>query len=166
LKEAVLWCDGSAPTTTATLLIGDAVYQWQTSNSHTLIDPALSEPRQWLIEPDPALLRAGLVQDVAAHFNGTLLNETIAYFTADQKPDSPWLRSWQVLDWMPFNLKRLRSYLREQRVGQITVKKRGTAVTPETLIPQLRLKGDESRVLVLTRLKGQQIVMICAEFVP
>jgi hypothetical protein len=147
-------------------LIGDAVHHWQSSADYTSTDASLSEPHSWLVEPDPALLRAGLVQDVAAHFNGSLLDETIAYFTTDQKPNSPWLRSWAVLDWMPFNLKRLRTYLRDHRVGNVTVKKRGTAVTPETLIPQLKLKGDESRVLVLTRFKGQQIVMICTEFAP
>ena len=38
---------------------------------------------------------------------------------------------------MPFNVKKLRAYLREHGVGQVTVKKRGTAVTPETLIAKL-----------------------------
>ena len=45
-------------------------------------------------------------------------------------------------------------------------KKRGTAVTPDTLIPQLKLKGSESRTLVLTRYQGQQIVMICEDYQP
>jgi hypothetical protein len=113
------------------------------------------------VEPDPAILRAGLVQDAAEKFNGFMLDETIAYFTTDRKPDSPWVRAWQILDWMPFNLKKLRAYLRERNVGNVTVKKRGSPLTPETLIPQLKLKGDESRTLVLTRLQGQPIVMIC-----
>jgi hypothetical protein len=162
LKEAVLWCEADSHGLTATLLMGDQVYKWDSSSSHN-VDKPLSEPRAWLIEPDPALLRAGLVQDVAAHFDGTLLDETIAYFTTDQQPDSPWLRAWTILDWMPFNLKHLKAYLREHRVGHVTVKKRGTAVTPETLIPQLKLKGDESRTLILTRCQGRQIIMICAD---
>ncbi len=168
LKEAVLWCDDTdhnVQRTHATLLTGDATYHWQSSTGST-DSPVnnLSEPRAWLVEPDPSLLRAGLVQDVAAEFGGSLLDDTIAYFTTDLKPESPWLRSWAVLDWMPFNLKRLRAYLNQHQIGHVTVKKRGTAVTPETLIPQLKLKGSQSRVLVLTRCKGQQIVMICADF--
>ncbi len=67
---------------------------------------------------------------------------------------------------MPFNLKKLRAYLREHHVGRVTVKKRGTAVTPESLIPQLKLKGDVSRTIVLTRFQGAQIVLICADIVP
>jgi hypothetical protein len=92
------------------------------------------------------------------------LDETIAYFTTDDKPDSPWVRTWQILGWMPFNLKKLRAYLREHNVGTVTVKKRGSAITPESLIPQLKLKGDESRTLVLTRCQGAHIVIICADY--
>ncbi|MCA0455810.1 MAG: methyltransferase domain-containing protein [Chloroflexi bacterium] len=163
LKEAVLWLGAGEQGLTATLLTGYETYHWAAGE---LPDKQpLSEPRGWLVEPDPALLRAGLVEAVAAQFDGGLLDETIAYLTTDLKPESPWLRSWQILDWMPFNLKQLRGYLRERNVGQVTVKKRGTAVTPETLIPQLKLKGRDSRVLILTRCKGQQIVMICADYV-
>ena len=165
LKEAVLWCGTSPKSVSATLLTGDQTYTWQAPPDHLESDtPNLSEPQNWLVEPDPALLRAGLVQSVAAQFNGSLLDETIAYFTTDDKPQSPWLRAWAIEAWLPFNLKHLRTYLREHHIGHVTVKKRGTAVTPETLIPQLKLKGDESRVLVLTRCKGQQIVMICADY--
>jgi SAM-dependent methyltransferase len=176
LKEAVLWLGAGWEGYRATLLDGENIYQWGNAtppptpsaalpvygegeeyNTHVSISP----PRGWLVEPDPAILRAGLVQDVAAALNGFMLDETIAYFTTDVQPDSAWVRAWHVLDWMPFNLKKLRAYLREHNVGNVTVKKRGSPLTPETLIPQLKLKGGESRTLVLTRLQGEPIVMIC-----
>jgi hypothetical protein len=46
-------------------------------------------------------------------------------------------------------------------VGRVTVKKRGTAVTPDVLIPQLKLSGSGERVIVLTRLRNTQIALIC-----
>jgi hypothetical protein len=62
---------------------------------------------------------------------------------------------------MPFQLKRLRAYLRENNVGRVTVKKRGSPITPEELIQQLRLKeGEEERVLFLTQMQGKPIVII------
>ena len=61
---------------------------------------------------------------------------------------------------MPFNVKRLRAYLRERGVGRITVKKRGTAVTPEQLRSQLALRGEGSATLVLTRIAGAQHVLV------
>lgn len=163
LKEALLWLNEPVGRR-ATLLSDTDTLNWQAED---LAPRPLSAPLAWLVEPDPALLRAGLVQQVAAVFDGYLLDETIAYFTCAEKPRSAWLRAWRILDWMPFHVKRLRSVLREQDVGQITVKKRGSALTPEELMRQLRLKGGtQSRTLVLTRHAGNPIVLICADFVP
>ncbi|MEO8393636.1 MAG: methyltransferase domain-containing protein [Chloroflexota bacterium] len=130
-------------------------------------DPALaplapiSEPRGWLVEPDPAIIRSGQVAGLAIKLEGAQLDPEIAYITTDEKPNSPWARSWKINDWMPFNLKKLRAYLREQNVGTVTVKKRGTAVTPEELIAKLKLNGNGSRTIVLSRCRGDQIVMVC-----
>jgi SAM-dependent methyltransferase len=160
LKEATLWLGGDQPKMRAVLLTDDAVHTWD-AEAESVTAP-LSEPLGWLVEPDPALIRAGLVADAALAFDGFQLDETIAYFTTEQQPESPWLRSWQALDWLPFNLKKLRAYLRDHQVGHVVVKKRGTAVMPDTLIPRLKLKGSESRTLVLTRHLGKQIVIVCA----
>jgi hypothetical protein len=65
---------------------------------------------------------------------------------------------------MPFQLKRLRTYLRDHRIGQVTVKKRGVAITPEELINRLKLAGSESRTLVLTRCAGKPVVLVCSDF--
>jgi hypothetical protein len=65
-----------------------------------------------------------------------------------------------VLDQMPFGLKRLRAYLRERGVGSLTIKKRGTAVVPEQLRRQLDLRGPETSTVVLTRVAGQQQVLV------
>jgi hypothetical protein len=141
------------------LLTGQAVYHWQQSTSGD--SAPLSAPRHWLVEPDPALLRAHLVQDVALASGGFMLDATIAYFTTDSQPDSPWLRAWPISDWMLFNLKALRAYLRERHIGQVTVKKRGSPLTPEELIPKLKLKGENQGLLVLTRHQGKPIVIVC-----
>lgn len=159
LKEATLRLGGEAGRQ-AVLLTGDAAHIWRAGQPVTA---PLSEPLGWLLEPDAALLRAGLVTDAAIAWNAAQLDETIAYLTAADKPDSPWVRAWRVLDWLPFGVKALRATLRAQNVGRVTVKKRGTAVTPESLIPQLKLKGDEARTLVLTRCRGRQVVLICDE---
>ncbi len=158
LKEATLWRGAGMAGRRATLLAGGQVLHWDDAGAQAEV----GEPLAWLVEPDAALLRAGLVQDVAARFDGRLLDESIAYFTTTVRPESPWLRAWAVLDWLPFHVKRLRAYLRERDVGQVTVKKRGSPVTPEELIPQLKLRGAESRVLVLTRLRGAPTVLVCA----
>lgn len=162
LKEALLWLNAGWRGTRAVLLHDGAIMHWMRGDQVSA--PHISAPRGWLVEPDPALLRAGLVSEAADHFGGTQLDETIAYFTTDERPESPWLRAWQILDWMPFHVKRLRAALRERGVGQVTVKKRGSPVTPEALTPQLKLKGDRSMTLVLTRWNGKPIVLLCEDY--
>lgn len=162
LKEAVLWAGFGWEGRRATLMTEAETLHWPTPEVMPQV-PVMA-PRGWLVEPDPALLRAGLVQAVAAAFDGAMLDDSIAYFTTETRPVSPWLRAWQILDWMPFQLKRLRAYLRAQAVGQVTVKKRGVAITPEELTAKLRLKGDQSRTLVLTRYQAQPVVLVCADY--
>ena len=42
----------------------------------------------------------------------------------------------------------------------MTVKKRGSAVTPESLRQQLRLSGPEEATIVLTRVAGAQTILL------
>ena len=161
LKEALLWLNDASVRTTATLLTETKTLRWQDDNPPD--QSPLSRPLGRLVEPDPALICAGLVQSVARKFNGHLLDETIAYFTTETKPISAWVRAWQIQDWLPFQLKKLRAYLREWQIEHVTVKKRGSPLTPEKLIAQLKLRGDQSCTLVLTPQGGQPIVMICAD---
>ncbi len=167
LKEAILYYDPDERklNLAATLITPTDTFYWDAVPSYSDRRP-ISKPRQWLIEPDPALLRAVKVESAAAQWKAYQLDTTIAYLTAEKAPETPWARSWRILDWMPFSVKRLRAYLRDHNVGTVTVKKRGSAVTPETLIPQLKLNGDESRVIVLTRSQGDPIAIVCDDYQP
>jgi hypothetical protein len=159
LKEAVLWF-GPFRTASyrATLLPGP----------HTLLkavgdaQPAISDPLAYVYEPDAAVLRAGLVRTLGSQLNAAQIDPEIAYLTADKKTPTPFARVWAVEDWFPFSLKRLRTYLRQRGIGQVTVKKRGSPITPEQLIHDLRLKGDLERVVFLTQLRGRPVVIIAS----
>lgn len=115
---------------------------------------------RYLHEPDGAVIRAGLVAEAAEPLGATLVDPTIAYLTTAAPVRSPFVTSYEVTDVLPFSVKRLRALLRERRVGRLTVKKRGTAVTPEELRRQLRLSGDGEATVVLTRVAGAQTVLV------
>jgi len=120
----------------------------------------LSEPLCYLYEPDPAILRAGLVRDLANTLSAYQLDPDIAYLTSDKKVTTPFARVWETEAWFPFQLKKLRAYLRERGVGKVVVKKRGSPIQPESLIRDLRLNGDAERIVFLTHLCGKPIVVI------
>ena len=112
-----------------------------------------------LYEPDGAVIRAGLVGQVAALVGGRLVDPTIAYVTSDHVVRTALATAYAVEDVMPFGLKPLRAALRDRGVGRLTIKKRGTAVEPEVLRRQLRLEGDADATIVLTRVAGRQSVL-------
>jgi hypothetical protein len=158
LKEGVLWFGPlKSAVRRATLLPGP----------HTLAgDPAaeasahLDQPRQYLYEPDPAVLRAGLVRNLARQHELAQLDPEIAYLTGDCLVRTPFARAWRVETWFPFNLKRLRAELRARGVGEVVVKKRGSPLQPEKLIQALRLKGSQSCVVFLTQARGKPIAIL------
>ncbi|HUX70650.1 MAG TPA: class I SAM-dependent methyltransferase [Cellulomonadaceae bacterium] len=122
--------------------------------------PPVGAVGEYLFEPDGAVIRAGLVGEVAGLVGGRLIDPTIAYVTADTSNRTPLATGYRVLDTLPFGLKRLRSYLRERDVGRLTIKKRGTAVVPEQLRTQLDLHGRAEATIVLTRVAGRQVVLL------
>ncbi|MBK7621124.1 MAG: SAM-dependent methyltransferase [Kineosporiaceae bacterium] len=116
----------------------------------------------YLYEPDGAVIRAGLVGQVAAAVGGHLVDPTIAYVTGEALVRTPLARAYAVQDVFGFQLKTLRSWLRDRGVGRLTIKKRGTAVQPEQLRKQLRLStswGEADATIVLTRVAGRQSVI-------
>lgn len=162
LVEALLWRHRPSSLPRATRLTDGGAYHLTGKRP---AEVNITSPKTWLFEPDPAVLRAGLVQNLARQLNATMIDDAIAYLTMDARAETPWGRYLKILDWMPFQLKRLRRYLVERGVGRITVKKRGFAMTPEALIARLRLRaGDEARVLVMTRHLGKPIAIICEPF--
>lgn len=159
LKEAALWF-GSLRTVErrATLLPGP--------HTLTAIPGAvlpLREPGGYLYEPDPAVIRAGLVASLGLLLEAGQLDPQIAYLTGDREIESPFARVWRVEDWFRFSLKRLRSYLRMRRIGKVVVKKRGSPLEPEKLIRDLRLEGEREAVIFLTHLRGEAIVLIASK---
>ena len=121
--------------------------------------PTVGPAGSYLYEPDGAVIRAGLVNAVAALVDGRLLDPTIAYVTGDRLVRTPLARAYAVEDVFGFQLKRLRTWLRDRGVGRLTIKKRGTAVEPQQLRQQLKLHGCGEATIVLTRIAGRQSVM-------
>ncbi|WP_448626893.1 class I SAM-dependent methyltransferase [Geodermatophilus sp. URMC 64] len=160
IAEALLWGTGLAATWRRATLVHDGAFLELTADEDP--GPAPVGPvGGWLHEPDPAVIRSGLVSLVAARFDATLVDPTIAYLTSDAAAGSPWVRSYRVAEVLPFNLKKLRALLRTRGVGRVTVKKRGSAIEPETLARRLRGPGPASAVVVVTRVAGVPTALVC-----
>lgn len=165
LKEAVLWFGALRTTARRATLLASAVEQVVPSTlslelGENLPELLVSPPLDYIYEPDAAVLRAGLVTLLGESLEAAQLDPDIAYLTSAQRVKTPFARCWKVQDWFPFQMKRLRAYLRTRRIGRVTVKKRGSPLDPQELIRQLRLEGDEQALLFLTHLDGKPIVIV------
>jgi len=117
-------------------------------------------PLAYLYEPDPSVLRAGLVTTLAAQLNAAQIDPDIAYLTADTLTPTPFARAFAIEAAMPFSQKRLREKLRAMNVGRVTVKKRGSPLDPAEFARSLKLRGDEERIVFLTHVNGKAWVLI------
>ncbi|WP_431607803.1 THUMP-like domain-containing protein [Streptomyces lunaelactis] len=155
VKEAVLWFGTSPGTVGATLLPGP-----RTLTGRGLPDPAVREVGRFLYEADGAVIRAHLVAEVAEELDGGLIDETIAYITADELRATPYATAYEITDELPFSLKKLKALLREREVGVLTVKKRGSAVEPEEVRRKVKPKGRNAATVFLTRVAGAPTMLI------
>ena len=96
--------------------------------------------------------------------NGGLLDEHIAYVTSDQSFSTPFARSYQVLEALPYKEKSLRAALRARNIGRLTIKKRGVNVVPDELRKRLALTGDGEATVVLTRVAGRGTALLVRPF--
>lgn len=128
----------------------------------------------FLYEPDPAVIRAGLVADLIDReftaVGGRLLDEHIAYFCADDAVETPFATGYRVLEVMPYKVKGLRRWVKETGVGRLDIKKRGVDVTPEEL-RRLLMSGQgkggkgakaagRHATLVLTRIGEDRVAVV------
>nr|WP_190181538.1 class I SAM-dependent methyltransferase [Streptomyces naganishii] len=157
VKEAVLWFGTEPGLVRATLLPGP-----RSLRGRGLPDPGVRPPGRYLYEPDGAVIRAHLVAEVAAGLDGGLIDETIAYVTADDLRPTPYATAYEITDQLPFNVKRLKALLREREVGTLTVKKRGSAVEPEELRRKALPKphGPNAVTVFLTRVAGAPTMLL------
>ncbi|WP_312870176.1 THUMP-like domain-containing protein [Streptomyces himalayensis] len=155
VKEAVLWFGTEPGTVRATLLPGP-----RSLVGRGLPDPEVRPVGRYLYEPDGAVIRAHLVAEVAQDVGGGLIDETIAYVTADDLRPTSYATAYEITDRLPFNVKRLKALLREREVGILTVKKRGSAVEPEELRRKVKPQGPNSATVFLTRVAGAPTMLV------
>lgn len=167
LKEAVLWLGGLRHESArrATLLPegGDTPIATLTGGRADEIELVLSDPQAVLYEPDPAVLRAGLVRHLARDLGAAMLSDDIAFLTAAERVATPWVRAYQIEDWLPFSKKRLEAYLQARGVGRVVVKKRGSPLDVAQFERSLKLTGDPAvwRTVVLTQVRGRAVMIVC-----
>ncbi|HWD61112.1 MAG TPA: class I SAM-dependent methyltransferase [Humibacter sp.] len=115
---------------------------------------------EFLYEPDGAVIRARLIGEVARGLKAHMLRHDIAYLTADALTPTPFATAFRVLEELPYKESDLRTALAKRGIGKLEIKKRGADVDPAALRTRLKLKGDRTATLVLTRIGARHAALL------
>jgi len=126
------------------------------------------EVSQFVSEPIPCALAAGLAATIATAQQLRGLTAGGGYLTGDTPTQDGWTQVYQVLDVLPFRVKSIAARLRDLQIGRVEVKQRGVDGDPATLQRQLSRADGEPGTVIVTRQGKQQIAILarrlaCAE---
>ncbi len=158
-KEATVWCgEAAGPKSWRATVLPDGA----TLTGNDLEVFAEQSPlREFLFDPDPAVVRAGLIDLAACELGLARLDDADEYLTGDRPVQSPWVRGFEVLADLPNNDKEIRRYFRQQDFGQVEIKCRHIPVQAEAVRKKLPLTGSRPAVLIFARVAGKARAVVC-----
>ena len=142
VREACLWSSGLAEAGVrrrATMLDGPE----QITDAEP-DDCPVAPAGRWIVDPDGAVVRAGLVRHYAARHGLWQLDPDIAYLSGDRLPDG--VRGFEVLDEIGFSEKRLATGAVGTRRGCRRDSGARRRRRPGRAAARLRLRGSQQAV--------------------
>lgn len=149
-KEATVWF--GAPVSCrrrATVLPENATWTDRDGGVQEANRAPVGPISEFLYDPDPALLRSGLLDSFALAHGLYRIAADVEYLTGANLLISPFLVAFEVEGVHRLDLKRLRRLVARQDLGPLEIKVRGLDVVPETLRLQLRPRGAHPATLIL-----------------
>jgi hypothetical protein len=120
---------------------------------------------EYLLDPDPAIVRSGVVGEFAAAAGARLIDSHLAYLASGTPLPAelqPAARSWRVLDAGSYDRHRLRVMCAEHGIGHIEVTGRGRRLDPARVRRDLALPGGGRRgILVVMGLGSARSTYVC-----
>jgi hypothetical protein len=148
VREACLWTRGLASSTVsrrATILDrGEEVTDADAD------DCTVGAAGRWIVDPDGAVVRAGLVRNYGARHGLWQLDPAIAYLSGDELPAG--VRGFEVIEQVDFRERVLRQAVSAHDAGALEILVRGVDVDPDVLRARLRPRGSQRLALVVTRI--------------
>lgn len=152
-KEATVWFGDLArpPFFRATVLPSGA-----TIAGHPLeVAVAVVPIGRYLYDPDPAVVRSGLLDVLADQIGLQRLDAAEEYLTSDDLIHSPFVQTFEVLTNLPNNERDLKGWLRSSDVGPLEIKCRHIPIRADELRRKLPLSGTKAAVAIFARLNGK-----------
>jgi THUMP domain-containing protein/RNA cap guanine-N2 methyltransferase len=159
LKEALLWSPALAEHPRRATILPDG---------HTLVPapgPAvrIAPPGAYLLDPSPAVTRAGLVEELARGLGAWKIDPEIAFLSTDALRSTPFARTLRIVHSAPWNERQFAQRLRALDIGAVDIRRRGLAGDVALIHRRLRLRGNRRATVVITRVSNRPWGLICVE---
>lgn len=166
-KVAMLWF-GELKTKAArraTILTENAVYDFIVSEPRPAV-PIIPQPGNFLYEPNKAIIKAHLVEELAAAYGLSKINRHLSFLTGDTLvgTDKPGIfRTFKIKACRPFALKELKAYLKSENITRVNIITKRFPLLPEELYKKLKLKEGGGLFLIVTVLSDEERYYMLAE---
>lgn len=162
LKEACLWSPAWATTSRRATVLPDGA----TLTAGAAAPAAIRTPGPYLLDPSPAVTRAGLVAELAQQLGGWQVDPRIAFLSADQRLTTPFGRSFRVEASHPWSMRELSKTLRGLDAHVVEVRRRGLAGEVDDIRQRLPRAGDRQVTLLMTRVDDKPWAFVCTPLDP
>jgi predicted RNA methylase len=159
LKEAVAWSPAMSDVARRATLLPDGISLTSADGPEVEVQM----PGGYLIDPNPAVTRAGLVQELARELGAWKIDRQIAFLSTNEPVQTPFGRTMRIIDSAPWNQKQLSAKLRELNIGAVDIRRRGLAGDVDILRKKLKLVGACRGTLVMTRVNDRPWGLICID---
>ncbi|MDA0836117.1 MAG: class I SAM-dependent methyltransferase [Planctomycetota bacterium] len=120
----------------------------------------------YIYDPDPAVVRAGLVDLLAETLSLKRLDDAEEYLTSSQPVVSPFVQTFVVQAELPNHLPDLRAHFRANAFREVEIKCRHLSVDASHIRRKLDLKGDRRGVIIYAKTAGKSRVVIADRWHP
>lgn len=122
----------------------------------------VAPPGNFVYDPDPAVVRAGLVDLLCQETGMQRLDLAEEYLTSERRVDSAFTDRFRVLAVLPNQARAIRDYFRNSVFGQLEIKCRHIPVDVERMRREIPLPGSDPAVLILGRVSGKARAIVAS----
>jgi len=158
-REATIWFGelaGPGPARATNLTTGETLAGDPASSRRSVADTIGG----FLCDPDPAVVRAGLLDELAAQHGMLRLDADEEYLTAEQPPVTGLVTAFSVEDVLPAGIKDLKRHLRQQPAHHYEIKCRRLAIDVEDIRRHLPTGDAPPCVVIFCRIGGRARAVI------
>ncbi len=107
--------------------------------------------KNYLYEPDPAIIKARLSAVLARDAGLQFVNKSVDYLTADRKIEAFPGRTFRVVECIPYKPKSFRAFLERHAITGASIQRRDFPLSAEELRSTYRLRESERAFLFFTK---------------